>query len=151
MDLIEIHKKKLPLFTKIIEGFLAYNKYADLELSLIDTENRNEIDKWLDSKKSIQQLLKNYENAAKASEDFLTQKGIDVDYSWIEMTRDEWEKHKKWEYKFLLPYLKKEHPIIHFFKSIKNKTLWQKRKEIRPPVFIRSATWLQSQPNKSKK
>lgn len=151
MTELEFHTQRLPLLTPIIEGFISYCKYVDLELSFIDSENKQRVDELLDSKKEVQQLLKTYSDTFKRSEDFLIENNVDIDYSWLRMTQDEWENHKQWENKFVLPYLKKEHPIIHFFKSLKNKTLWQKRKENRPSIFIRSATWLQSHPGKQKK
>ncbi len=121
MTELEFHKQRLPLLTPIIEGFISYCKYVDLELSFIDSENKERVDELLDSKKEVQQLLKTYSDTFKRSEDFLIENNVDIDYSWLQLTQDEWEKHKQWENQFVKPYLKKQHPIIHFFKSFKKK------------------------------
>lgn len=123
MTEIEFHKQRLPLLTLIIEGFLAYCKYVDLELSFIDSENKELVDELLDSKQKVQQLLNTYSNTFKLSEDFLKNNNVDIDYSWLRMTQDEWERYKRWENQFVKLHQKKQSPISHFFKSLKNKTL----------------------------
>ena len=80
-----------------------------------------EIDELLDSKKEVQQLLKTYSNTFKRSEDFLKNNNVDLDYSWLRLTQQQWIDNEAWENKFVKPYLKKRNPITNFFKSLKIK------------------------------
>lgn len=130
MNKIELHQKRLPLYTKIIEGFIASERFLDIELSITDPADKSYINELLDSKRAVQILLKNYSAAFKISEDFLIRNGVDIDYSSLEMTQDEWRKYEEWESKFVKPYLKKENSIIKFFKSLKIKK-YSKKEEIR--------------------
>lgn len=91
MSKIEKEQKKIPLLSKTIEGFYSVQQLIDLELSDPDNTSNSFINVMLDYKSSVANAIPVYIGLLKKSEKFLIENNVDIDFSWISMTKKEWE------------------------------------------------------------
>lgn len=119
-ELIEYHQKRIRILTTIIEGHFAIAKWYELELKNVNPENSKDINWLLDSSskvKKVKEVIEDYSRYYAESETFLEKAGVEIDYSWLPMTRQQWEETLQWEKKWVEPYIKKRTSIIQIFKS----------------------------------
>lgn len=116
-ELLEYHQKRIELISDIIQGYVSTVKLHELELKIINTKRAYEIDFLLDGIEKVKKTMDAYSRAYRYSELYLENAGVEIDYSFLNMNREQWKKTVEWEKKWIHPYTRKKNPLIQFIKS----------------------------------
>ena len=96
MTEIEFSKKIISLIPSIITGRSNENELLDLYSNLIPENLFHQLDTLLDGRNENQQVINIYSKIYFENEKHIERSGIEIDYSEIKMTRQEWIDYEAW-------------------------------------------------------